>query len=63
MFFVAEGINKVTVTVMEFFLGQFSQTVVIEGRGWGFVHGLATTGLEIRAASEEVQKSCLFTYI
>jgi hypothetical protein len=30
MFFVAEGVNKAVITVMEFFLGQFSQTVVIE---------------------------------
>jgi hypothetical protein len=30
MFFVAERVNKVIITVMEFLLGQFSQTVVIE---------------------------------
>jgi hypothetical protein len=29
MFFVAEGVQKAIITVMEFFLNQFSQTVVI----------------------------------
>jgi hypothetical protein len=30
MLFGAEGVYEAIVTVMEFFLGQFSQTVVIE---------------------------------
>jgi hypothetical protein len=31
VFFGAEGVHKAIVTVMELFLGKFSQTVVIEG--------------------------------
>jgi hypothetical protein len=60
MFFVAERVDKATITVMEFFLGKFSQAVVIERGGWVFLHCLASTGLEVRAASQEVKKSCFF---